>query len=183
MTATCSFSRSTARYVFIFGLQALGRWHEIPTVLLRSEVEVLVNRPIEATFDAFTTPESYLKVAGVTSVALLRPGLNGAPNTAGAIRRINLLLGKLVEEVPESDPPNIMKYTFLEWPVPFKHAGGSMRFFAQNDRTRVVWDSAFEVPDFFNWPFLPDVFKTFFGFSLESLARELKRVAESDDET
>ncbi len=147
-------------------------------MILKSEVEVLVHRPLEATFDAFTVPESYLKIPGVMSVALLQAGAGGAPNTPGAIRQINLLLGRLVEEIPAARRPDFMQYRFLEWPVPFKHAGGTMRFFAQGDQTRVVWDSAFDLPDFLNLPLVPDLFTKTFGFSLESLAKELRRVAE-----
>jgi len=138
----------------------------------------MVSRPIEATFDAFTVPQSYLKIPGVMSVALLKQGTDGAPNTAGAVRQINLLLARLVEEIPSAERPNFMAYRFREWPVPFKHVGGTMRFFAQGNQTRVVWDSAFELPDFLNLPLVPDIFTKTFGFSLESLSRELKRVAE-----
>ena len=148
-------------------------------MILKSEVEVLVNLPIEKTFDAFTNPQSYLKTPVVKSVNLLRPGIGGAPNTAGALREINLIAGKLVEEIPASERPNFMEYRFHEWPVPFKHAGGAMRFFAKGEQTRVVWDSAFELPGFLSIPFVSDFLNKTYGFSLEQLAKELKRVAES----
>jgi len=148
-------------------------------MILKSEVEVLVNLPIKETFDAFTNPSSYLKTPVVKSVNLLRPGIGGAPNTAGALREINLVAGKLVEEIPAAERPNFMEYRFHEWPVPFKHAGGAMRFFAQGQQTRVVWDSAFELPGFLSIPFVSDFLNKTYGFSLEQLAKELKRVAES----
>lgn len=147
-------------------------------MVIRSEVEVLVNLSLEATFDAFTNPQSYLKTPVVKSVNLIRPGVDGKPNTAGALREINLAAGKLIEEIPAAERPNFMEYRFHEWPVPFKHAGGAMRFFAQGEQTRVVWDSAFELPGFLSIPGVSDFLNKAYGFSLGQLANELKRVAE-----
>lgn len=147
-------------------------------MVLKSEVEVIVNLPLEAAFDAFTDPQSYLKTPVVKSVNLLQQGAEGKANSAGAVREIQLLAGKLVEEIPAAERPNYMEYRFREWPVPFKHMGGAMRFFAHGTQTRVVWDSAFELPGFLSIPGLSDFLNKAYGFSLETLAKELKRVAE-----
>jgi hypothetical protein len=148
-------------------------------MILKEEVDIIVNLSLEETFNAFTIPNNYLKSDLVKSVRLLRPGLMNQPNTKGALREINLLLGQLIEEIPEAEFPNFMEYQFHEWPTPFPHKGGTMRFFSEGDsKTRVVWDSAFEVPDFLDVPLIPELLKTIYGFSLKALANQLKTSAE-----
>jgi len=93
-------------------------------------------------FDTFTNYETYRELVGVRGTKLIEQGSPEAANGLGAVREIDLGIGKLTEKVTSFSRPNHWDYQFLEWPLPYVHAGGRMSFESVPGGTMVTWESS-----------------------------------------
>lgn len=103
-----------------------------------------VPAPPDVVFDVFTHYKTYRELPGVKGTALIEPGTPEAANGLGAIREIDLGIASFREQVTAAQRPDYWDYRFIEWPLPFTHVGGRMRFDAVPGGTRMVWESTIE---------------------------------------
>ena len=88
----------------------------------------------------------YDRFDGIRRSELIEPG-NPPPNGRGAVRRVWVGPLRFEEEITAFEPPDRFDYQIREVrPIPFRHAGGSIRLAASGSGTHVVWTSSFEIP-------------------------------------
>lgn len=116
-----------------------------------SETTVTVRRrmqaPAAALFDVLTDPTNFAGVRGIRSVDILTAGLDG-PSSVGTVRRVNLGVGYLVEELVDLQAPSRFDYRIRAAAVPFEHRFGRIEFLERDGYTEGVWTSTvgFAVP-------------------------------------
>lgn len=109
-----------------------------------STASTFIAAPPALVFDVFTHYDTYRQLAGVKNSRLIKPGYPEQANGVGAIRELDLGFGFFREQVTALERPHYWDYTFIDWPLPFKHAGGRMSFEAVAGGTRMTWQSTLE---------------------------------------
>ena len=113
----------------------------------RVQVEETVDVPRDALFAVLADHARYDRFPGVVGSELVREGTTERDGL-GALRRINLGISVLEEEIVAYDAPNSFEYLITKVrPLPVNHILGRVEFFDEGPaRTRVVWVSEFEIP-------------------------------------
>lgn len=111
----------------------------------------VINAPRTHVFDTFTMHTTYARVPGVLGSTLLQPGEGNPSNGLGAVREIRTPGVTLRERVTGLSRPDFWDYHFVQWPMPFPHAGGRMAFRDVPGGTEVRWETSWELPEGLAW--------------------------------
>lgn len=104
-------------------------------------VERLMEKDIDAVFEAMSDHASYERYAGVRRSVLLEPG-ELEPNGTGAVRYIRGNQMEFHERITDFERPTRMGYLILESrPLPIRHERGEITLTPYGEGTRVVWES------------------------------------------
>ena len=114
-------------------------------------VSRVIRAPRDVAFKVFTTHTTYQALPMVRASNLINPGEGNPSNGVGAIREIGTYGGALKELVTDCKPSEYWDYQFLEWPLPFAHAGGRMSFSDVEGGTLVNWTTAYEAQESTPW--------------------------------
>jgi uncharacterized protein YndB with AHSA1/START domain len=109
-------------------------------------VERRLDAAPEGVFAMVTDHARYDRFAGIRRSELFRPG-EPSPNGVGAVRWVWIGPLRFEEEVTAYEAPRRLDYVIRRVrPLPFRHAGGSIRLEPDGAGTRAVWTSSFEIP-------------------------------------
>lgn len=98
--------------------------------------------PIDRVFEVLADHEGYARFRNITDAKLVREG-EPERNGRGAIRELAAGPIRFREQITAFERPVRLDYLIREVNLPLRHDGGSIRFEAVDDGTRVVWTSAF----------------------------------------
>ena len=104
-------------------------------------VEYVLDKPIEAVFEALSDHENYAVYSGFTRSELLRSG-DKEKNGQGAVRLLTAGRASFKERITHFERPCRMDYHVEEMkPLNLPHEKGEIRLYAEGDKTRVIWIS------------------------------------------
>ena len=103
-----------------------------------------IDAPIEKVFDLLADHANYKTFPGVKDSRLVKEGKPDR-NGLGAVRRIEAGGVVFDEEITAYERPRRFDYLITKCNVPLEHQGGSLRFEAVGNATKVTWTSAMRV--------------------------------------
>jgi uncharacterized protein YndB with AHSA1/START domain len=103
--------------------------------------------PAADVYATLTDPDRFARVRGIRSVEVITEGPDG-PASAGTVRRVNLPVGFLVEEIVAVEPPTRFDYLIRDAAMPLDHRFGRIELHDDGDHTEAIWTStiAFDQP-------------------------------------
>ena len=104
-------------------------------------VERVIDKPIQAVFDALSDHENYDRFKGIEASNLIVKG-GVDKNGLGAVREIIAGGANLHEEIVKYDPPYTLGYKIIKsTPLPYDHELGEVTLREENGKTHVTWRS------------------------------------------
>lgn len=109
--------------------------------MFRIKVECVLDKKINAVFDAITDHANYKLFPGIDDSILVEEG-STEKNGEGALRIISAKPFKLTERITHFEKPFCMKYHIeATSPISMRHDKGEITLQASEDKTKVVWIS------------------------------------------
>lgn len=104
-------------------------------------VERVIDKPIQAVFDALSDHENYDRFKGIEASNLIVKG-GVDKNGLGAVREIVAGGANLHEEIVKYDPPYTLGYKIIKsTPLPYDHELGEVTLREEDGKTHVTWRS------------------------------------------
>jgi uncharacterized protein YndB with AHSA1/START domain len=104
-------------------------------------VERLMNKDVDAVFDALSDHAGYARYAGVKRSVLVEPG-ERERNGTGAVRHVKADLMEFHERITDFERPTRMGYLIMKSsPLPILHERGEITLTPEDGGTRVLWES------------------------------------------
>ena len=141
------------------------------TVTVRQRFEA----PVEVVFQAISDHERFIRGPGIRASRVTQPGYT-EPNGLGAVREIEAVGVRFVEDITAWDPPHSYSYRVRQVSLPAEHEGGTLSCTARDGGTDVLWQTRYVMK--LGGPLSPlttqlsrPMFHVFFGMLLRRAAR------------